>query len=62
MIDEVVWDTKNVTTFEQETEETLLLENWMTSEMLWDCETNVEIETEQEMAIESWMTDENVWN
>ena len=62
MIDEVIWDTNDVTTFKLETEKALALECWMTNEKLWDLETEVGTETEQELEVEPWMTNDNIWN
>ena len=61
MINENIWDTKEVIICESENEEALPLENWMTNENLWDLETEVGTETEQNLAIEPWMINENVW-
>jgi hypothetical protein len=35
------------------------LENWMTSEEIWNVENKTE---ETELALENWMVNENVWN
>ncbi len=47
-------------------ETSLQLENWMTSEKIWNTgvseKNNTELETETEMQIENWMTSEKVWD
>ena len=62
MINENIWNEKELTTCESETEEALSLENWMTNENLWDLETEVGAETEQNLAIEPWMINASIWN
>ncbi len=48
------------------TETSLQLENWMTSEVIWNTNSlsslDFALETEANMEIESWMTSETVWN
>ncbi len=45
-----------------EPEESLTLENWMTSETVFTAETDFEAETEVPMELENWMTNENLFN
>jgi len=48
------------------TETSLQLENWMTSEAVWNTSSlsylDFALETEANMEIESWMTSETIWN
>jgi len=46
---------------EQETEETLNLEDWMTNESYFE-ENTLETETEDALKLEEWMTNENYFN
>jgi hypothetical protein len=45
--------------FSEEAESMMEVENWMTSEKIW----NIENKTgETQLALEKWMVNENVWN
>ena len=48
------------------TETSLQIENWMTSEAVWNKNTlsylDFALETEENMEIESWMASETIWN